>query len=555
MTLPESPPITTFPALLKNMSECAVACVPELVHPGSGPFSLLDRYECTRDPAKRLDVVAVDAQSAEADKRGVSPTENARRDALKILRRAIKDGVDLRDVALYHLVTVARESVPLSTSMAAAELQKLGLERHDAAVIAVVLAEQSSGSNAVGLNKVRSLLASGQLNEARQAALSLPTDFPQRQEAIGEVDAARERLDALLAEARSAVQVPDEVRAAALLREAAAISAEDAEVALAAVPQAPPAGLRAVCEASTVKLFWQPAPGHDDGTTYVVTRTEQRPPAAAGDGSAVHRGQGNACTDTHAPVARVGHYGVFALADGRAPSRPAVTAVTLLPPVSHLEANVGPSQVTIHWSAHPAAEEVRVIRSGRGIPPARVAVTGNSCQLTGLPEGQAQHFEVTAIYRGLDGGEMRSAVAQINATPMSEAQPIPRAAGQRDRDCRGRRCPRGLGAGRQLRSAHPALGRAATLAVRDLGVAEEMTQFGQEVTGRVTAGAARSPSRPSCLPGCIISCRSRSAEPASWWAAPRRSRSPIRCGTSPSRRSPPTRRCPGSGRPPPSSPR
>ena len=39
---------------------------------------------------------------------GISATEDARRSALKILRRAVKDGVDLRDVALYHLVTVAR---------------------------------------------------------------------------------------------------------------------------------------------------------------------------------------------------------------------------------------------------------------------------------------------------------------------------------------------------------------------------------------------------------------------------------------------------------------
>ena len=87
--------------------------------------------------------MAVNAQSAEADKRAVSATENARRAALKILRRRSRRGTDLRDVALYHLVTVAREYVPLSMSMAAAELQKAGLERRDAAVIAVLLADQA----------------------------------------------------------------------------------------------------------------------------------------------------------------------------------------------------------------------------------------------------------------------------------------------------------------------------------------------------------------------------------------------------------------------------
>ena len=239
VSLPETAPASGFEALLKNMSECAASSVPELVHPGAGPFSLIDRYACTADPAKRLDVLAVNAQIAEADKRGVSATENARRAALKILRRALKEGTDLRDVALYHLVTIAREFVPLSMSMAAAQLEKTGLERRDAAVIAVLLADQDSASSAMGLRKVHNLLASAQLSEARQAALSLPENFPHREDAIKQVKAAQERLDALLAEVRMALAVPDEIRAQALLREAALISAVDSEEALAAVPLAP----------------------------------------------------------------------------------------------------------------------------------------------------------------------------------------------------------------------------------------------------------------------------------------------------------------------------
>ena len=62
--------------------------MPELVHPGAGPFKLVERYVCLADPAKRLDAVAVEAQSTEAEKRGISATENARRSALKILRKA-----------------------------------------------------------------------------------------------------------------------------------------------------------------------------------------------------------------------------------------------------------------------------------------------------------------------------------------------------------------------------------------------------------------------------------------------------------------------------------
>src|ERR1022692_3310192 len=484
VAMPESEPITNFTALLTSMSECAVSSVPELVHPGAGRFSLIDRYACSSDPARRLDVAAVDAQIAQADKRGFSATENARRAALKVLRRALKDGFDLRDVALYHLVTIAQEFVPASMSLAATELQKVGLERKDAAMIAVVLADQNSASGAVGLNKVRSLIGSGRLNEAGQAAQSLPAESSNRSEAMKEVAAARERLAALLGEAKRVLAVPDEVAAAALLREAALISIDDAEEALAAVPLPPPANLRGVCDRSSVKLFWQPAPGHDDATTYVVTRTAHRPPAAASDGTVVHRGPAHNCADEHAPVARVVQYGVFAVANRRPSSRPAAIPVTLLPPVSQLEADVGPSEVAVHWSAHPDTQSVRVTRSAQGMAPALVPVSGNSCHLTGLDEGQTQNFEVTAIYQGTDGAELCSAVEQIRATPRSEAQPIPKlrvlptgVAGA----VRGRASwtPIDNSDVRILRSVSPPSWQFGTWVSQ-----EQMTQFGQEVTGR-----------------------------------------------------------------------
>jgi hypothetical protein len=85
--LPESKPFMAFGALLKSMSECAVSSVPELVHPGSGPFSLIDRYACTNHPDNRLDGRAVDAQIRKAEKRAISNTENARREALKSCAR------------------------------------------------------------------------------------------------------------------------------------------------------------------------------------------------------------------------------------------------------------------------------------------------------------------------------------------------------------------------------------------------------------------------------------------------------------------------------------
>ena len=91
-------------------------------------------------------------------------------------------------------------------------------------------------------------------------------------------------------------------------------------------------------------------------------------------------------------------------------------------------------------------------------------VTGSSCQVTGLAEGEAQHFEVVAVYQALDGTEMCSAAEVINAIPRSEAKPIPKlrhAAGP------GRRSgpdPGVLDAGRPVRGADHAVGQPAAVA-------------------------------------------------------------------------------------------
>lgn len=422
VTLPATAPIGTFEALVKTMSECAVPSVPDLVHPGSGTFRLLGSYKCLADPRKRLDAVAVNTQSAEADKRGNSATENARRAALTILRKAVKDGVSLDDVALYHMVTIARDSASVSTDIAAGKLREAGLDAADASVIAVLVAEQA-GNAGTGAQRVPALLAGGRLREARAAAASLPSEG-ERADAIQLVEAAQQRLDQLITAAKAALGVSDEARAETLLKEAALISAEDAAAELAVVPPPPPAGLHAAGDGTTVRLSWRPAPSHDPDTVYVVRRTESpRSLIAPAEGEPVHRGAGNTCADTRAPVARPVRYTAFALTEGRPASRPASVSITLLPPVLQLRAEVGPASVELHWSAHPDAR-VRVTRTAPGRAPVPVPVTGHGCQVGGLTEGQSQHFEVTAVYTGPDGGELRSAPEHIGATPRAEARPI-----------------------------------------------------------------------------------------------------------------------------------
>jgi hypothetical protein len=422
VTLPARAPIGTFEALAKSMSECAVPSVPDLVHPGSGTFQLLGSYKCLADPHKRLDAVAVNTQSAEADKRGNSATEDARRAALTILRKAVRDGVSLDDVALYHMVTIARDSASVSADIAAGRLREAGLAAADASVIAVLVAEQA-GSAGTGAHRVPALLAGGQLREAKATAASLPSEG-ERVDAIRLVEAAQQRFDQLIAAAKAALAVPDEARAETLLKEAALISAEDAATELATVPPAPPADLRAAGDGTTVRLFWRPAPGHDPDTVYVVRRAAPpRSLTAPTDGERVHQGTGDTCGDTRAPVARPVQYAVFALAHDRPASRPAAVSITLLPPVSQLKAEVGSATVALHWLAHPDAR-IRVTRTAPGAAPVPVPVTGHGCQVGGLTEGQPQHFEVTAVYTGPDGSEPRSVTEHITATPRAEARPV-----------------------------------------------------------------------------------------------------------------------------------
>jgi hypothetical protein len=423
VSLPADEPIGNFDALAKAMAECAVASVPELVHPGSGTFRLVERYESLTDPRKRLDAVAVEAQRAAAEKLGISATEDARRKALTILSHALRAGVDLRDVAMYQMVTIAQGSAGVSVDLAAKELRDAGLEARDAAVVAVLVAEQGGGRGGAA-NKVPGLLAAGRLREARAAAMSLPAGAGARAEAMQQIEEAQQQLDGLIAAARAALAVPDEERAEGLLERAARISAEDAATELAAAPLPPPKDLRATAEGSAVRLFWRPAAGHDPDTVYAVRRTPQAGPLTApSEGEPVYRDRGDTCSDPRAPVARPVQYAVFALGDGRPSSRPATVTATPLPAVSGLAAEVGTATVALRWSAHPDAE-VRVIRTAPGSAPVPVPVAGGGCQVSGLPEGQPQHFEVTAVYRGPDGGELRSAPEHVTATPRAQARPV-----------------------------------------------------------------------------------------------------------------------------------
>lgn len=426
--LPDAPPLasTLTDQLARELAACGARTVPYLLHPGTGPYKLLARFVSLGDPALRLDAVAVREQTAKAERAGTSAENTARSGALTILTSAVNRGTDLRDVALWHLISAVESRTALGATAVRGELIRHGLDEPESAVLALLLIGRRTGGP-VDARRVRKLLAEGRLAEARQAAESLPDGLDGKEGARSLVAAAERRLGDLVAEIAAAARAQDEVRALTLLRDVAAISRDEADVVLGTLPLPPPNGVRLIPDGDSVRVTWQPGPGHVEGTTYVVTRSEQRHPAGPSDGRELMRGEATHAVDQNCAAARPLHYGVFALLAGRPHSRAGAASITLLPRVDRLAADVGPESVTLRWSAHPATERVEVFRtaagSARRVP---VPVDGSTCSVTGLTEGQPLHFEVVAVYRGPDGRECRSDPAQINATPRSEARPVAR---------------------------------------------------------------------------------------------------------------------------------
>jgi hypothetical protein len=416
--LPDQPlSSTAFKDLQKDLNDCQVATIAELLHPGSGPFRIVAGYECIKNPALRLDVAAINERITEAGK-AMNPVNDAKLAALRKLSDAVKRKVEPQAVALYHLMELVADTQPV---MAKQELQKAGVEERDAATIAALLQGRQKASRVSRLDQVLTHLADGQLAEAASLTSSLP-DGDEKTEASKQVTAKQQELATLLAQAEAARQQADEAQAERLLQAARLISQADADDLLRRLPLAPPGPVDATGDGASVKLFWQRGPGHDGSTRYAVARAEGRGPRAPGDGALVYTGTETTCADSDAPAAADVQYGVFATAEGRPPSRPVVISVRPLPPVWDFKAETGVGSVSLHWQAKPAAQ-VRLTRIAPVNEQVRLPPGSSSVQLRDLPDGIAQVFEAVAVYRGHDGSEILSHPATVTAVPRGEAKP------------------------------------------------------------------------------------------------------------------------------------
>lgn len=422
--IPDGPPIGQYAQLESELGVGQVRTLPELVHPGTAVFRIVERFEAVDDPTARFDLAAVKAQAQEASRQGNSATWNARRSALNLLRSAMESGADIRQVALYHLARSATASGVPGPAGIKSELIGRGVEDRDANVLAVVLADRLGVAGASGVGRVEQLLQDGRLREAIVLGEGLATDGSDKvKELQARIEKAKVKLEKLLADAHRLLTVPDEVGAASKARDVAAISGEDADELMALVPLAPPRDVTVDADGGMVRLHWQPNVGHDADTAYRVVRSIDGPPRSEANGSPIAWEAGTSVTDGDPPVATTLHYGVFAVAPGRPSSRPASAAFVSLPPVFDARVENGPDWVSAHWSAHRHVHHVEAARVDGGAA-SQVPVQVGSANLTGLTEGVSVHLELTAVYEQRDGTRLRSAPVLVAGTPRAEAKPL-----------------------------------------------------------------------------------------------------------------------------------
>lgn len=422
VTVPEAAPIRQYGQLENELTVAGARTIVQLVHPEVATFSIAERFESAEAPAARLDLAAVQNQFMEAERQGNTPSWNAKRRALNLLRSAVEGGADLHQLALFQAVQSAVGSGLPGPAGTKAGLIKLGVVERDANILAVVAAERTQGPS--GPAKLSQLLQDGRLVEACAIAQTIPPEASKDFESIlASLEAAQAKLDLLLADASRLLAAGDEIGAAAKVREVATISRDDAEKMMVTIPIAPPLGLTIGADGPLVRLHWQPNVGHDAETTYEVRRGVGTPPGNLAVGAVLESVDGTSATDQSPPTAQPTFYSVFASAAGRPASRPATQSIVSVPPVLDPGTEVGADWVTAFWSTHGAVRRVEAVRLDAGRSH-ELTTNGNSARVDGAAEGSSVQIGLTALYEAPDGRVMRSEQIVVTDSPRAAARPL-----------------------------------------------------------------------------------------------------------------------------------
>ncbi len=423
--LPTEPGLerTAYETLKAKAAQLGLRSIVPLVHPEaeSAPFTLVG--DVTVGGARRaLDSTAVAAAVAQSAIQANSVTLRTRKDALGLLQAALRNGVDLRLLAIYHLAEPLREESAqgLAAPLLVRSATQAGLTERDAKLLVLSLPSGGDRPTADQAARVRELITSGELRGAEAAFAALPVTDPEHA-GLGEMlRARRAELDRLLQDAAEALAAQRENAAEQLLGEAARIAGDDpdVELRLQRLRPPPPLELTATVDEDRVRLVWQPSPTVARRLAYRVVRAEGRPPAHQSDGVTIVETEDPQALDHMPPPAADLHYAVFATGGDDVWSRAAHASARLAPAVTNLHVAWVQAEVEGSWAVNPAVAYVEVHRtsaaqSGGGTP---VKASATRFRDADVREGEKYTYRVVAVYRHADGAELRSRPAHATAS-------------------------------------------------------------------------------------------------------------------------------------------
>jgi hypothetical protein len=419
--------------LVDRLAELGLPTIVQLLHPDlARPFTLVERFAVPGEPDRQLSLDVVQRRRTEAEKAADSPAVRARKAALGVLFTGLtKHSADLRVVALFHVVQLcaAERAKGVADVLLVRLAVGLGIEQHDAELLVASLPSTvEAGSSAAA--QVRELLATGHLRAAQQAVAAIPVSDPERTEVAQAVQQRETEVRRLLDELERASRDGRDEEAERLLREAARLAADDADLAtrLERHPPPPPRDVRVVAQANHAKVSWRAPDTVRSGLRYSVTRNAGRAPVDRDDGARVGDSDGASIVDSSAPAGQEIVYAVFTGA-GDTWSRPALAKIRLVPPIGEVTLRVRPDEITASWTPHPDAASVKVCRR-QGTPPAGATdgepVTANVSSFVdrSVREGVEYFYGLVALYHDEQRRPVSAPMTVVSASPRAAGQPL-----------------------------------------------------------------------------------------------------------------------------------
>lgn len=418
-------PHTVYHTLCRRLADAEVTTIAELLHGKLASFAILESFRCTPGHPEGLTPKAVDSATAQENKRSGN---HAAKEALGILSSAVKGGVELRELTLFHLLDNIREhhrhGAPPSALLK--QLLQVQLDPAEARQAVFSVLNETAASPATGLAAITELLEAGRLVAAQQALATIadPQDAIAAKEQVQrQADQVRQLRDG----AHESLRTGNEADALHQLRQAAALATDDENIAaeLRRLPLPPVLGVSAQPDGIGVRVSWRAPASHGEDTRYRVVRRDDRVPADPEDGTVVTGEAATVLVDRTAPACRLVGYAVFAATEGGVWSRPAGTTIEVLPPVRNVQLTAEQGTVEGRWQVHPDALAVEV-RRGAGTAGAVVHSTSKSMFRDNDVADSADHiYTLVARYRRSDGSEARSAAVVAKTTSRGQALPVP----------------------------------------------------------------------------------------------------------------------------------